>query len=240
MMIRFLRGSKRKFPWELERPAWDPIPCVDPNCYIKRKEQALDKIKFAQEILRVKKETPIESLCEGLHPIIYEYMCYVRSMKYEEAPNYKVISKLFARFQKGKVALDFDWVTFKSKSIEERQMKKVIDSFGKSLKGHMEQTAKAFRKKILERVDKERKISAAALKEQEDRKKKTTTFSFTLSGEKTEQGGFWKQHDGHLSKEPTEHDLERESIRMDVKKKIEAIMEEELESAQRVMDDDIV
>jgi hypothetical protein len=34
-----------------------------------------------------------------------------------------------------------------------------------------------------------------------------------------------------LSKEPTEHDLERESIRMDVKKKIEAIMEEELESA---------
>ena len=122
MMLRFLRGSKNKFPWELQRPQWAPIPCTDPAFYAKRKEQIREKLAFAEEILRVKKNTSIEDLCEGLHPIIYEYMCYVRSMKYEEEPNFKYTKKLFSKFQKNTVVIDFDWVTHKIKATEERQL----------------------------------------------------------------------------------------------------------------------
>ena len=56
--------------------------------------------------MKLKKNTTVEELCLGLHPSIQVYMLYVRSLKWDETPNYKWINKLL----KPRNEVIFDWV----------------------------------------------------------------------------------------------------------------------------------
>ena len=79
-------------------------------------------------MMKLKKNTTVEQMCEGLHPRMQDYMFYVRSLKWDEKPNYKQIYKLFSKCLKnaGKEPIQFDWVTYKARVIEDRAIAKIL------------------------------------------------------------------------------------------------------------------
>jgi casein kinase I homolog HRR25 len=61
---------------------------------------------------KIREETSLEELCEGLPPCFLEYMKYVRSLKFESKPNYTYCKNLFDECffeQKFKVDNVWDW-----------------------------------------------------------------------------------------------------------------------------------
>jgi hypothetical protein len=91
MLISFLQGG---LPWD------------HPNGDVSVKQRRKD-IRKAQE------ETTLEELCKGLPKELHTYMQYCRGLKYDEAPDYNYLKRLF----KEKLIRDgyqydhiFDWI----------------------------------------------------------------------------------------------------------------------------------
>ena len=51
--------------------------------------------EFAKKIYLLKKNSPFEKICEGTPKEMIEYMKYVKSLKFDEKPNYDHLTKLF-------------------------------------------------------------------------------------------------------------------------------------------------
>ena len=89
------------------------------------------KIKSAKEkfdyIIKLKKETSIEKLCENLPKAFCDYMKYVRKLKFEEDPNYNYLKGLFLDLLTSlemKNDLRFSWISKKEKELTEINLKK--------------------------------------------------------------------------------------------------------------------
>jgi serine/threonine protein kinase len=94
VMIYFMKGS---LPWQ--------------GLQAKDRKEKYEKIKAK------KAGIPIEKLCEGIPDEFTTYIKYCRSLKFEEAPNYAYVRKLFEDlFNTEKYSLDyqFDWVILKN------------------------------------------------------------------------------------------------------------------------------
>eukprot|EP00826_Nyctotherus_ovalis_P020020 TRINITY_DN1624_c0_g5_i1.p1 TRINITY_DN1624_c0_g5~~TRINITY_DN1624_c0_g5_i1.p1 ORF type:complete len:268 (+),score=62.83 TRINITY_DN1624_c0_g5_i1:666-1469(+) len=79
--------------------------------------QAKDRKEKYEKIKGKKASIGLEKLCEGLPNEFAGYIKYCRSLKFDEAPNYVYVKKLFEdRFNDEKYTMDyqFDWVTLKS------------------------------------------------------------------------------------------------------------------------------
>jgi len=79
--------------------------------------QAKDRKEKYEKIKARKAGIAIEELCEGIPNEFVTYIKYCRSLKFEEAPNYAYVRKLFKDlFNAEKYTLDyqFDWVTLKN------------------------------------------------------------------------------------------------------------------------------
>ena len=75
----------------------------------------------------IKRNTSVESLCAGLPPFLLEYMRYVRSLDFEEAPNYCKLRTILNRPIKHlseKQMPPFDWILRKEKLIEDAKLAK--------------------------------------------------------------------------------------------------------------------
>ena len=80
--------------------------------------------EWAAAVLARKEATTIEELCQGQPLPFKQYMKYVRSLKFEQKPNYKMLRGLFENIFKelnyqedGK----FDWVVRRTAIIERKQ-----------------------------------------------------------------------------------------------------------------------
>jgi len=79
----------------------------------------LEKGKMAERfgpILKLKNKTTTEELCKYLPNEFYEYMNYVKSLKFEEKPNYIYLRRLFLSIlekMKDKYDLKFSWIKSK-------------------------------------------------------------------------------------------------------------------------------
>ena len=79
------------------------------------------KLERFQKILSIKSNTTNEELCKYLPIEFYEYMNYVKSLKFEEKPNYKYLRKLFLSVldkMNDKYDLKFSWI--KNKNIKKQ------------------------------------------------------------------------------------------------------------------------
>jgi len=87
LIVYFLKGE---LPWQGIRG--------------KTKSEKKEKIKLK------KKETSVKDLCKGLPIEFYEIFLYIRSMKYEEKPNYDlIINMLNAVAFKNSIVFNYDW-----------------------------------------------------------------------------------------------------------------------------------
>nr|BAJ99038.1 predicted protein [Hordeum vulgare subsp. vulgare] len=95
--IYFLKG---RLPWQ--------------GLQTNEKSQRYDLIK------EKKIETPVSDLCEGLPIEFAEYLTYVKSLKFEEEPNYEKLYALFEKlFEKEGFVEDFDydWKSIKTEPV---------------------------------------------------------------------------------------------------------------------------
>jgi len=79
------------------------------------------KLERFRKILSIKSNTTNEELCKYLPIEFYEYMNYVKSLKFEEKPNYIYLRKLFLSVldkMNDKYDLKFSWI--KSKNIKKQ------------------------------------------------------------------------------------------------------------------------
>ena len=79
------------------------------------------KLERFRKILSIKSNTTNEELCKYLPIEFYEYMNYVKSLKFEEKPNYIYLRKLFLSVLDGmndKYDLKFSWI--KGKNIKKQ------------------------------------------------------------------------------------------------------------------------
>jgi hypothetical protein len=86
VMIYFLRG-KKKFPWEVEKH-FPQINAVHPDAYNLRLERLADMKRHKEHLRDIKRKTSIEDMCAGLPTFMLEFMQYVRSLEFEEEPQY--------------------------------------------------------------------------------------------------------------------------------------------------------
>lgn len=97
ILIYFCRGS---LPWQGIRA--------------KTKKEKYDKI------MEKKMTTPSEQLCRGLHPEFALYLNYIRSLRFDDKPDYSYLRKLFRDlFVREGFQYDyvFDWTIKKMVSI---------------------------------------------------------------------------------------------------------------------------
>jgi casein kinase 1 gamma len=59
----------------------------------KRKQSSKNHVK---KLLRLKRDTPIDVLCDGLDPVIGDYLFYTRSLKFSEKPDYDTLRDWFS------------------------------------------------------------------------------------------------------------------------------------------------
>ena len=99
MLIYFMKGN---LPWE----------------HIKEK----NKIEKYKKILKIKKNTVPLELCENMPNEFSLFLLYVRSLEFEEKPDYDYCRKLFSKLikkSKGEIEVCFSWNKNKTKSITE-------------------------------------------------------------------------------------------------------------------------
>jgi len=95
---------KGKLPWDLENlENLDPTDLNEKEIYLK--------------IYRMKKSIPTEKLCKDCPSELEEYFKYIRSLKFEEEPNYELLKNLFIDIIKKESApfnnieqLNFSWI----------------------------------------------------------------------------------------------------------------------------------
>ena len=72
-------------------------------------------IKKDEKILKMKKRTIVENLCRGCHIEFHMYLNYVRSLRFDEKPDYdylrKLFNKLYYKLGYKKYDWKFDWTT---------------------------------------------------------------------------------------------------------------------------------
>jgi len=93
ILLYFLRRGS--LPWDVPQPKDLNVDAKDPNAY--QNQLLMEKAYEAWEkqVLQKKSETTLDELCEG-HPIAFrQYMDYVRSLTFEQKPNYKYMRNLF-------------------------------------------------------------------------------------------------------------------------------------------------
>ena len=76
--------------------------------------------------LAIKNNTTLEELCEGLPDCFIQYMNYVRKLKFEQKPDYKMLRFLFEQtFAEMGYEVDnrWDWHIFREKTLEEKRKK---------------------------------------------------------------------------------------------------------------------
>ena len=115
ILIYFLSGGK--LPWDIPQPAIVPIDAKDPNAYQKEIANEEAKNKYERDVLEVKRCITTEELCfEKVPPQFKTFLDYVRGLKFDEKPNYKMLRDLFIHLQKDLGIEDdapFDWITHK-------------------------------------------------------------------------------------------------------------------------------
>lgn len=115
IIVYFMKGGN--LPW-MEAEVRIPENMTKCRSFYEDKER---------EQLNIKQETTVESLCEGLPECCRKYMTYVRNLRFEEKPNYKMLRGLFdescLELNNGKpIDADqkFDWYYQRQKILEEK------------------------------------------------------------------------------------------------------------------------
>jgi len=127
--------------------------------------------------LRLKLETTLESLCEGMPRFILQYMKYCRSLKFEQKPDYKYVKSLFEDYiMEIKFDMDFakvDWVVQREKILEDKRRKEeeekqkaLMKKAGKPKINKRREEKEAEAQAQFEKIEEERK------KRQEEKKRK--------------------------------------------------------------------
>ena len=71
------------------------------------------KSNWQREMLEVKQNVTVEELCKHVMPQYVTYINYVRNMKFDEKPNYKMLRELFLGCLADcdiKEDAEFDWI----------------------------------------------------------------------------------------------------------------------------------
>ena len=76
-----------------------------------------DFLKYLDNIFKIKRETKLDILCQGLPKEVSAFIQYARNMNFEDKPNYKYLRSLIRKIAKNnEIKLDynkFDWIVNK-------------------------------------------------------------------------------------------------------------------------------
>ena len=135
-----------------------------------------------REQLNIKENTTIESLCEDLPDCVYKYMTYVRNLRFEEKPNYKMLRGLFDELcleLNNSKPIDpdqkFDWYYQRQKILEDKAKLEIEEMEKQNIKTKKKQSMKPPTKKQ-ELINAQKEIfkqqEEARQKQKENKKKK--------------------------------------------------------------------
>ena len=133
ILIYFRSGGK--LPWDLPYPKLAHFDSQSTKAIeIQMANDALIR-KWKKSCLEVKQSISTDELCRNVLPQFKECLDHIRSLKFEETPNYKMIRTVFKKLLEdieGSSNFEFDWVTQRQHLIAKKLQQAELEQANKS------------------------------------------------------------------------------------------------------------
>ena len=96
ILIFLLKGS---LPWDIHPPQLEYVDPLKATGFLQIDENEKRLQVFRDHKLKIRIDSTIASLTEGLPDVFYRYLKHCRMLKFEEKPNYDYLKQLFKDYK---------------------------------------------------------------------------------------------------------------------------------------------